>query len=158
MGILFTLLYFMFPLSIAIYVSKKHQISILKILLISIMPVILFISYMNIKSLFDYGLDSISFKSIIGSFVMIYLMTFVPLILSSATVLYFKKIYALSLYKLLGISAFIGTVTIFIYALFLGISLYESFEFIFIAILTGTISIGILYYFTDYKMKNKAKL
>jgi len=148
----------MFPLSIAIYVSKKHQISILKILLLSILPVILFISYMHIKFLFDYGLDSIDFKSIIGSFVMIYLMIFVPLILSSATVLYFKKIYALSLYKLLGISAFIGTVTIFIYTLFLGISLYKSFGFIFIAILTGTISIGILYYFTDYKMKNKAKL
>ena len=113
---------------------------------------------MNIKSLFDYGLDSIGFKSIIRSFVKIYLGTFVPLILSSATVLYFKKIYALSLYNLLGISAFIGTVTAFIYAIFLGISLYQSLKLIFIAIPTGTISIGILYYFTDYKMKNKAKL
>ena len=158
MDILFILLYFTFPLSIAIYVSRKHQISILKILFLSILPVILFISYMNIKFLFDYGLNSIDFKSIVGSFVMTYLMTFVPLILSSATVLYFKKIYALSLYKLLGISAFIGAVTIFIYTIFLGISLYKSFGFIFIAILTGTISVSILYYFTDYKMKNRAKL
>jgi len=153
---------------IVIFVSVKYKISFIKIFILSILPSIMiyplllqfFLEDSN-NLLIIKNLDEII--AVIQGIFMIYTVAFYPSISSSVMILYLKQQYPMKLFKLFSITILIIFFNMLFYIFYIIPLIYPFFylplNFIYILIatslVTGTLSVAILHYFTEYKEYKK---
>ena len=156
MEVLIVFLFIAIPIGV-MYLCNEYNLSKKNIFILSIMPVFLVSIGIIIEELI---LGSIKLPNILRWFcfmnVMFYLILFFPLIIDSTSMIFLIKKYTLPFWKQIFFAIFISFFTMSIYLIFFHNFEYyrESIKILMFAIISGTLSVAILYYFTEFRKIN----